>query len=301
MHAMFIEMLSRQRGVSVLRRSGSAPVEYIHIELSDHDVIFAEGAAAETFVDDNSRKMFDNAAEFSLLYGANAVPPGFCAPRVDSGFQLEAVRRRLAGRAGLPTVAAAPGKLLGHVEHFENGVLHGWVMDESNPAVPVELEVLVDGDSVIRLVANGYRSDLDRAGFAGSRCAFSVAPTSVRNIGQIQAKRASDGMSLPIACVAGAGALPLRHGRVKYIRSCRHDVHRTMHAMVMKRERLRRTRIWTDRIAGSAKEIKGRSVEEPSAKRTGDAKLQSRWSRQTRPKARSRTPSAASKTRCGTR
>ncbi len=215
MHSMFIDEVlipaaALVNGVSVLRRDARAPVEYTHIELAEHDVIFAEGAATETFVDDNSRAMFDNASEYFLLHGTDAAARGFCAPRVEEGFLLEAVRRRLAGRAGLPTVAGAPGKLLGHVEHFENGVLDGWVMDDANRTVPVELEVLVDGDSVIRLVANGYRSDLDRAGLAGGRCAFSVVlPTSVRHIGQVRAKRPSDGMNLPIACVAEAGSLRL--------------------------------------------------------------------------------------------
>ena len=42
-------------------------VSYFHIELETHDVIFAEGAPSETFIDDNSRGMFHNAHEFALL------------------------------------------------------------------------------------------------------------------------------------------------------------------------------------------------------------------------------------------
>ena len=39
-------------------------IAYFHIELDQHDVILAEGALSETFVDDNSRGMCHNAHEF---------------------------------------------------------------------------------------------------------------------------------------------------------------------------------------------------------------------------------------------
>jgi hypothetical protein len=66
-------------GVSVVRCINAESVHYFHIELERHDVIFAEGAAAETFVDCDNRLMFHNAAEFNELYPADAAPewPGF--------------------------------------------------------------------------------------------------------------------------------------------------------------------------------------------------------------------------------
>ncbi len=48
-----------------------------HIELDSHDVIFAEGAAAETFLDVGSRAVFHNCAEFDALYPEAA--PADCA------------------------------------------------------------------------------------------------------------------------------------------------------------------------------------------------------------------------------
>lgn len=48
-------------------------VEYFHIETEAHEIILAEGAAAETFVDNDARQRFDNAAEFAALY-PNAQP-----------------------------------------------------------------------------------------------------------------------------------------------------------------------------------------------------------------------------------
>jgi len=44
-------------------------IEYLHIELERHDVIFANGAPAETFLGDASRADFDNFDEYVALYG----------------------------------------------------------------------------------------------------------------------------------------------------------------------------------------------------------------------------------------
>ena len=40
-----------------------------HIETEGHEIILANGAPAETFIDNVSRKVFDNFAEFEALYG----------------------------------------------------------------------------------------------------------------------------------------------------------------------------------------------------------------------------------------
>ena len=46
----------------------------------------AEGAAAETFVDCDSRAMFENAAEFARLYpNDTATQWTYCAPRIEDG------------------------------------------------------------------------------------------------------------------------------------------------------------------------------------------------------------------------
>ena len=65
-------------------------------------MIIAEGALSETFIDDDSRGMFHNAHEYGALYpDAAAVVAQYCAPRVDEGYEVEAIRRRIALRAGL--------------------------------------------------------------------------------------------------------------------------------------------------------------------------------------------------------
>ena len=86
-------------GVSIVRERRAVAVAYVHIELEGHELILAEGAAAETFVDDDSRGMFSNAAEYAVLYPGHPAPAALPFPRVESGFQLEAIRARLLGMA----------------------------------------------------------------------------------------------------------------------------------------------------------------------------------------------------------
>jgi hypothetical protein len=206
MHALhiddsFIPASALVNGVSILRRETAGAAEYIHVELHDHDVILAEGVPAETFVDDDSRTNFDNASEYYDLYGFAASRRGYSVPRLEEGYRLEAIRRRIAARAGIAPSAAVPGEMAGHVERLSDSELEGWVMDQANPANPVELEVLVDGEIVATVLANRYRPDLDRAGLADGRCAFSVTmPAAASELGQVAVRRATDGgqVAMPV-------------------------------------------------------------------------------------------------------
>ncbi|MDY7025639.1 MAG: hypothetical protein SVC26_04775, partial [Pseudomonadota bacterium] len=63
-------------------------------ELEQHDLVLANGAAAETFVDADVRGRFDNAAEYEALYGnaasAASQATHMALPRVKSKRQLPA-------------------------------------------------------------------------------------------------------------------------------------------------------------------------------------------------------------------
>jgi O-antigen biosynthesis protein len=88
-------------GISILPDDSVRAVNYYHLEFDGHEVIFAEGAAAESFVDDNSRRMFDNADEFADLYPNEPRRDAeFCAPRVEDGDGLQALRGRVLGQPG---------------------------------------------------------------------------------------------------------------------------------------------------------------------------------------------------------
>jgi Hint domain-containing protein len=104
-HAMFIDgmlipALSLVNGVSISQPDAAAEVTYFHLEFDTHEVIYAEGAPSESYVDEANRNRFDNAAEYAALYpDAVPTPARFCAPRTEEGEALEAVRQRLAMRA----------------------------------------------------------------------------------------------------------------------------------------------------------------------------------------------------------
>ena len=71
-------------------------VVYYHIETEAHDVILANGAPSETFIDYAGRTAFDNYAEYVALYGAERIIPEMSTPRISSQRLLpDAIRARL--------------------------------------------------------------------------------------------------------------------------------------------------------------------------------------------------------------
>jgi len=99
-HAMYVEgMLIPARdlvnGTSIREDQSAQPVSYYHLEFDSHEILLAEGAPSESFADDASRILFDNAAEYYACHGTSMAQARFCAPRVEGGWELQRVRRRL--------------------------------------------------------------------------------------------------------------------------------------------------------------------------------------------------------------
>ncbi|WP_176445130.1 Hint domain-containing protein [Maliponia aquimaris] len=70
---------------------------YYHVETEAHDVIQANGAAAETYVDYVARTSFDNFAEYLALYGQETAVAELAMPRISAARLVpEALRARLA-------------------------------------------------------------------------------------------------------------------------------------------------------------------------------------------------------------
>ena len=81
-HAVYVDGLLIQIGSLVngttIAHDAAADrqvLEYFHIELDHHDVVFAEGAATETLLPSADHKLFDNWREYEALYGAEPVAP----------------------------------------------------------------------------------------------------------------------------------------------------------------------------------------------------------------------------------
>ena len=104
-HAMFLDGLlvparCLVNNSTIVQERWLERVDYFHVELDSHDILLANGAPSESFLDDGGRGMFHNAAEFAALYPHATRPDGFCAPRVEQGVELEAIWRRLTDMAG---------------------------------------------------------------------------------------------------------------------------------------------------------------------------------------------------------
>ncbi|MBS0643206.1 MAG: Hint domain-containing protein, partial [Proteobacteria bacterium] len=105
-HALLVDGILVQasalvNGLSIVREPDVPEVfVYYHVELTDHSLLLAEGAAAETFIDNVDRMAFDNWAEHEALYPAGAPIAEMDLPRAKSHRQVpRRVRDRLVGRA----------------------------------------------------------------------------------------------------------------------------------------------------------------------------------------------------------
>jgi hypothetical protein len=161
-HAMFLDdvLVPAEwlvNGVSIVRCDTVARVEYFHIELDTHDIILAEGAPSETFVDCDNRFMFQNAHEFARLYPDYDAPTwAFCAPRIEDGDVVQNLRWRLDERLeafgcttttdpdlhlvvdGIPVLADRVDDTV-HVFRLENPAREVRIVSRSS--VPAELDL----------------------------------------------------------------------------------------------------------------------------------------------------------------
>jgi VCBS repeat-containing protein/autotransporter passenger strand-loop-strand repeat protein/autotransporter-associated beta strand protein len=205
-HAMYLEGILIEakdlvNGASVVQAESVDEVEYFHVELDTHDVIIAEGAFSESFVDDDSRAMFHNAHEYAMLFpDARPAPARYCAPRRDDGYQVEKARRCIDVRAGLrPTEAVNGTPLRGYLELVGTNCIAGWAQNPENPEAPVCLDIYSGGRLIGQTLANGYREDLERAGLGSGRQGFMFTPPAGLNVSPdlVEVRRSVDGADLP--------------------------------------------------------------------------------------------------------
>lgn len=112
-HAVFIDGVLVQAGalvdsVSILPEANVPDVfTYYHVELATHELLLAEGAAAESFVDNVDRMNFSNWAEHEALGDLTPIEE-MPYPRAKSYRQVpKAMRRMLDARAGIVDLSMA--------------------------------------------------------------------------------------------------------------------------------------------------------------------------------------------------
>ena len=110
-HAIFVDgklIAARQlvNGGSIVQELAHAEIEYFHVELDRHAILFAEGLTAESYLDTGNRAFFANAGlamvlhpEFTVNAALKCWASHACAPLAVSEAEVEPAWRRLAERS----------------------------------------------------------------------------------------------------------------------------------------------------------------------------------------------------------
>lgn len=204
-HALLIEGFHVPAGGLVngvsIAPADAEDIEYFHVETERHSSIIANNTPAETFIDDDSRRLFDNADEFFRLYpGQVSKQVLFGVPRLECGARLEALRRKFALRAGVVAGSIDAAGIIGFLEHADRHKISGWAYHPATPNTPLVVEILNRGAVLARILANAPRPDVRLAGFGQGRCGFSVelpAPLPAFQRHEISVRPAGTARPLP--------------------------------------------------------------------------------------------------------
>ena len=217
---VLIEAKDLVNGVSIVQAEHVDMVEYFHIELETHDVIIAEGALSETYLDDDNRALFHNAQDYYARYRDAAPTPAlYCAPRLEEGYEVETALQRIALRAGLLRAAdESIGSLRGHIDEIDVHSVIGWAQTVDHPEAPVCLDIFADGQLIGQILANCYREDLEQAGIGSGHHGFEFTSPIAVSPDTIEVRRSLDGAAVAFASDApGAPALVARQSGIRPI------------------------------------------------------------------------------------
>lgn len=101
LHGVLVPAKALVNWSSIRQDRGVARMVYYHVELARHDVLFAEGAPAESFLDTGHRAVFDNApgADLPDMAAMQALREAKSyAPLCLGGVKLVAIRQAIAAR-----------------------------------------------------------------------------------------------------------------------------------------------------------------------------------------------------------
>jgi uncharacterized repeat protein (TIGR03803 family) len=163
-HALYLDgvLVPAERlinGLTITRAEAVERVDYFHLEFEGHEIIVAEGASAESYVESDNRRGFQNFAEFAELYPDDD-RPSFCecAPRLEPEMPaLTPIRQKLFERAAafghaitddpdlhlvVDGAVVRPSSVGDDVYCFTLDRNPGEVQLSSRSAIPAELELL---------------------------------------------------------------------------------------------------------------------------------------------------------------
>ena len=108
-NGIFVPAIDLVNDLTIFQEARSK-ITYYHVELASHNVIYAEGMTAETYLDDNNRDFFVTGADSEVVQLDASMPQmtsdeiwqnkGF-AKVMREGAEVEAIRAQLLGRAAL--------------------------------------------------------------------------------------------------------------------------------------------------------------------------------------------------------
>lgn len=153
LHAMYLDGVlvaasALINGETVIQCDVNEQIDYFNVELDTHDLLMAEGAPSESYVEDGGRGMFHNAAEYYSRYpDAVSKEAVHYAPRVETGEVLVAIWQRINSRA---KTLKAP-HLSGQVVYANVQSIAGWFAGTTDEK-PFPVELVLDGKVVARLV-----------------------------------------------------------------------------------------------------------------------------------------------------
>ena len=162
------------RGLEGWVRSPAVPGSAVTIEVR------LGGAAVGSFVADRSdvppSVKIPAARGHGFLVQLQQAPRGIGLPAL-----LEVLVSNTGFLLGSTTVAsheqlgwALKSYCIGHADAIEHGRLVGWAVDMKSPEVPLQVELLDNGEVVGEAECSGYRADVRSSGIGDGRCGFSL-------------------------------------------------------------------------------------------------------------------------------
>lgn len=214
---VLIQVRHLVNGINITQAESVESVHYYHIGLARHDLVFAEGAQAESLFPNDNASEFGIASQFSTKYPKAKVPKTMCLPLAHCGREVEEVRQAIMLRA--------PNLLHGYVDSItvekstENrkrqrtALITGWAQNRAlgEAERAVELKIYARQKSgaerkIGSILANMVRNDLrDQFGTTGRHSFQILLPLrSGITARDIVVRGAGNGQKIPLTTEARA-------------------------------------------------------------------------------------------------